>query len=240
MSLSSATVLERSLNSTANNIANMSTTGFKASRPLIDSLSAGGTGSDGTDISFVQDKGSYLDQSQGALTRTENMLDVAVSGTDWFSYESADGRTTYGRDGQLALSTDGVLLTTSGAAILDAGGGQITLPGDVGSQIAIARDGTITDREGNALGRIGLFSIANPDAMLPIGGGMYVDPGEAGVGASEGSAVLQGFLEGSNVQPTVEVTRLMDIQRAYERAIKVIDQTDELTRTAIQSISRSV
>ncbi len=240
VSLSSATVLERSLDSTANNIANMSTTGFKASRPLLDSLAFEGSGLGSEDISFVQDKGYYLDLSQGALTRTENTLDIAISGPDWFSYEGPDGGTAYGRDGRLVLTADGTLTTTTGAAILDVGGGRITLPADIGSQVIIARDGTIADQAGNALGRIGLFSVSNPNALNPIGGGLYKDPGPAGVDAAQDSAVIQGFLEGSNVQATVEVTRLMDIQRAYERAIKVIDQSDELTRTAIQSISRSV
>lgn len=240
VSLSSATVLERSLDSTANNIANMSTTGFKASRPLLDSLPFDGSGGDGGEVSFVQDKGYYLDLSQGTLTRTENTLDVAISGPDWFSYEGPDGTTAYGRDGRLVLTVDGLLTTTTGAAILDAGGGRITLPADIGSQVTIARDGTIADQTGNALGRLGLFSISNPNALNPIGGGLYKDPGAAGIDVAQDSAVLQGFLEGSNVQATVEVTRLMEIQRAYERAIKVIDQTDELTRTAIQSISRSV
>ena len=240
VSLSSATVLERSLDATANNIANMSTTGFKASRPLLDSLSFDSGASNSQEISFVQDKGAYLDLSQGTLTRTDNTLDIALSGTDWFSYEGPAGTTAYGRDGQLVLSADGILMTSSGAAILDTGGARITLPADVAPQVTIARDGTIADQEGNALGRIGVFSITNPNALNPIGGGLYLDPGAAGVELAEDSAVVQGFLEGSNVQATVEVTRLMDIQRAYERAIKVIDQSDELTRNAIQSISRSV
>lgn len=240
VSLSSATVLERSLDSTANNIANMSTTGFKASRPLLDSLPFSGGGIGNEEVSFVQDKGSYLDLSQGTLVRTEGKLDIAISGPDWFSYESPDGAITYGRDGRLVLNTDGSLTTTTGAAILNAGGGRITLPADIGSQIAISRDGVISDQAGNELAQLGLFSISNPNALSPIGGGLFKDPGSAGVNDSQESAVLQGFLEGSNVQATVEVTRLMEIQRAYERAIKVIDQSDELTRTAIQSISRSV
>lgn len=240
VSLSLATILERSLDSTANNIANMSTTGFKASRPLLDSLTMDVEGPNGNSISFVQDKGSYLDLSQGALTKTDSPLDLAVSGQGWFSYETAEGAQAYGRDGRLVVNVEGQLTTTSGAAILDAGGGTISLPTDIGTQFAIARDGTITDNSGAVLGRVGLFSVDNPDALNPIGGGLYLATAGAGVNATEDSAVLQGFLEQSNVQATIEVTRMMDIQRAYERAVKVIDQTDQLTRTAIQRISRSV
>ncbi len=240
VSLSSATVLERSLDATANNIANLSTTGFKASRPLLDSYTVGLSDAPEGEISFVQDKGSYLDLSQGTMVRTENALDLAVSGEGWFAYETEGGQTAYGRDGHLVMTVDGILATTKGVPILDVGGARITLPSDIGNDFAVTRDGTITDRDSNILGQIGLFSAERPNALVPIGGGMYIDPGQAGIDEAEDSTVLQGFLEGSNVQPTVEVTRLMDIQRAYERAVTVIERTDEMTRGAIQSISRSV
>ena len=241
VSLSLAAVLERSLDATANNIANVSTSGFKASRPLIESLAVPGGDATGA-VSFVQDKGRYLDLSQGALTQTESPFDVALSGPGWFSYETQAGQEAYGRDGRLVLSAEGQLTTTSGAALLDAGGGPIILPAEVGTDIVIARDGTITGAGGDVLGQIGTFTIEDPNTLTAIGGGLYVLAGgaEAEAAPVASNAVVQGYLEESNVQATVEVTRMMDIQRAYERAVRVIDQTDQLTRTAIQTISRRV
>lgn len=237
VSLSLAAVLERSLDSTANNIANMSTAGFKASRPLMESLVVG---SPGMEISFVQDNGSYLDLGQGGLIKTDNPLDIAVSGLDWLSYESAQGVRAFGRDGRMVLSADGELTTTSGAAVLDAGGGRITLPADIGVKFEIARDGTITDASGNVLGQIGTFSLSDASALSPIGEGLYVLKGGGEFALSENISIAQGFLEQSNVDGTLEVTRLIEIQRAYERAVRAIDQVDQLTQTAIQRISQRV
>ncbi|MCE8008962.1 flagellar hook basal-body protein [Aestuariivita sp.] len=242
VSLSLATVLERSLNSTAHNIANMSTSGFKASRPLLDSLTLPTDSSLGSSISFVQDKGNYLDLTQGAMVKTDSPFDVALSGPDWFAYQAPDGTEAFGRDGRLVISSEGELTTTTGAAILDADGRAITLPPDIGATFTIARDGTITDTDGGVLGQIGTFAIETPNALSAIGGGLYILPPGAGgrPERSDASAVVQGFVEQSNVQSTLEVTRMMDIQRAYERAVRVLEETDQLTQTAIQRISRSV
>ena len=241
VSLSLASVLERSLEATANNIANMSTSGFKVARPLVDSLTVPSGGPHG-DVSFVQDKGRYLDLSQGSLLQTENPLDIALSGSGWFTYETQNGQQAYGRDGRLVLSQEGRLTTTSGAVLLDAGGGPLTLPSDTGGTFTVARDGTLTDSKGSVLGQIGVFSVENPNALVSIGNGLYLlAPGSRASAADPGTAdVMQGYIEQSNVQATIEVTRMMEIQRAYERAVRVIEQSDQLTRTAIQTISRRV
>lgn len=240
VSVSLAAVLERSLDTTANNIANMSTAGFKASRPILDSIATDLGGIDAEVVNFVREKGHYIVMEQGAATKTGDPLNIAMSGTDWFGYQTEDGTQAYGRDGQLVLTADGKLTTTNGSAILDQGGGEIFLPPNVGSNVSIARDGTIADGEGNVLAQIGRFSTDNPNTLKAIGGGLYVAGGGAKFESSFESEILQGHLEQSNVNGTLEITRLIEIQRAYERAVKVIDQSDELSRTAIQRISRNV
>lgn len=240
ISLSLATVLERSLDVTANNIANLSTSGFKAGRPLLETQNIDDGRREGGSISYTQDRGSYLDLEQGALARTDNALDVAISGRDWFSYATEGDRPAYGRDGRLVISPDGALTTTMGAAILDAGGSPITLPVEPGSDFVIARDGTITNASGVVYSQIGLVSIEAPEALQSIGNGLYHLPEGMTGTQSQSSSILQGFLEQSNVQGTLEITRMMEIQRAYERAVKVMDETNELTRTAIQRISQRV
>ena len=238
ISLSLATVLERSLDVTANNIANMSTTGFKAVRPLLDSLDVG-AGESGA-ISYVQDKGVYLDYEQGALSKTDNPLDIAISGDAWFSFSLESGEQAFGRDGRLVISPDGVLTTQGGAALLDFGGSPVTLPADIGFDFNIAEDGSITGPDGDVLGQIGLYSIDNPHALSSAGDGLYLPGQGVTFEAGGGGAVVQGYIEQSNVQGIVEITRMMDIQRAYERAVKVINQADEVSKTAIQRISQKV
>lgn len=240
VSLSLTTVLERSLDTTANNIANLSTTGFKAGRPILDAVTLGDGNGESQKASFVQDKGFYLDMDQGELSKTGNPLDIAVSGKDWFSYEVDGGFRVFGRDGRLAVAPDGTLVTSSGAAILDITGGRVSLPPETGTSFVVARDGTVTDESGSILAQIGIFAIDEPDNLRPIGGGLYLPPDGAGAVTSTQSTILQGFLEQSNVQGTLEITRLMEIQRAYERAVKIIDQADQLTRSAIQRISQNV
>lgn len=237
VALSLTAALERSLDATANNIANMSTSGFKASRPLMEALSVGAAH---TEVNYVRDVGPYLDMEQGALSKTDNPLDIAVTGNDWLSYETTQGVRAFGRDGRLVVSAEGVLTTTSGAALLDEGGARISIPADVGTELTVARDGVVTNASGDVLGQIGRFSISDVTALNPIGDGLYSLQDGADISLSDQSAIAQGFLEQSNVDGTLEVTRLIEIQRAYERAVRVIDQADQLTQTAIQRISQSV
>ena len=117
VSLSHATALERSLNMTAHNLANASTAGFKAMFPVFEAKSHGPEGAL-TAINYVQDNGTFLDNSQGPMTRTDNPTDFAVTGDGWFGFE-AGGGTVYGRFGQLTLDVDGQLVTAAGHAILD-------------------------------------------------------------------------------------------------------------------------
>jgi flagellar basal-body rod protein FlgF len=237
VSLSQATALERSLNMTAHNLANASTAGFKAINPLLESIQDSSTA---RDISYVQDRGTYLDLKEGTLTPTGNPFDVALGGDGWMSFQLDSGATGYSRHGRLILDVDGQLKTASGRPLLDAGGGPITLPDDVGQDITITSGGTITDRTGAVLGTIGVVTIEQGAAMLSLGGGMYHLPDNAAAPQQAADPkVKQGFVENSNVEAVLEMTRLIDIQRAYENSIKLMNQDDDLTKTVIQRLGRS-
>lgn len=240
VSLSLATTLQRSLEVTANNIANASTTGFKASRPISESF-VGEQESDPSEVvNYVRDKGNYLDATQGPLLPTGNPLDLAVSGDGWFSYETPTG-VGYGRDGRLLINSEGLLVTASGAPILDEGGAPIPIPADSAQSIVVGKDGTIMGRNGVELGKIGVFRILDPNKLQPIGNGIYLlPPGSGAVTPAETAAVSQGFIEQSNVKPVVELTQLMEIQRAYERAVTLMNQANDLTKRAIERIARVV
>ncbi len=239
VSLSLATALQRSMDLAAHNMANASTAGYKAAQPLFEAVQPDGTSD--TEISYVEDRGTYLNVSQGAMLATSNPLDLALSGPGWFSYEAGAGATAYGRDGRLTVNADGQLSTLAGAPILNQGGAPITLPQALGQEITISGDGTITDAEGTILGQIGIFRVPDVDKLVPIGGGLYLYGDAAGGMAPDTETqIAQGFIEQSNVQPIVEMTRLMDIQRAYERAAKLMSDSNDLTRQAIQRLGRVV
>ncbi|MCP9481057.1 flagellar hook basal-body protein [Shimia sp. CNT1-13L.2] len=238
VSLSYASALERSLDATAHNLSNASTAGYKAFRPVFETVDAEAETVGGDAISYVQDRGSYLDATQGAIMPTGNPLDLAVSGNGWFGFE-VDGEQAYGRNGRLVVDVNGRLTTASGHALMDAGGAPIILPNDVGQDITIAPDGTISGPDGAVLGRVGLYDIQADALMHPIGQGLYISPlGVEAAQPAENSRVAQGFVESSNVEPVIEMTRMIDIQRAYENSLRLIGEEDDLTKQAIQRLGR--
>ena len=236
ISLSLATAMRRDLDVTANNIANANTAGFKGERVAFEAYVAATPG--GEETEFVLDVGSYVDLTQGALTQTGNPLDVALNGKGWLSYETTEGQVGYGRDGRLIVGPEGTLQTVSGARVLDSGGGPITLPPDPGT-ITITTDGTIATEQG-PVGQIGVFDLPDVQSYERIGQGMFVPPEGAADTAVEAEAteVIQGSIEGSNIQPVSEVTRLLDVQKAYERAHKIIETEDRLLRDALRRLGR--
>ena len=235
VAVSLATAMRRSLDVTANNIANAGTAGFKAERIALDMFSTGGGGTE-----YVLDAGSYVDVRQGAMTTTGNPLDVALTGPGWLAFATLDGRTGYGRDGNLALDADGNLVNAAGEFLLGPDGAPIALPPDAGA-IEIAPDGTITSADGGPLARIGVFDLDEPNALERIAGGLLVARagGADGARPAEGTTILQGAVESSNVEPVLEMVGLLEIQRAYERATQMIRTHDELARDAIRRAGRT-
>lgn len=240
VSLSLATALERSMDLAAHNMANASTAGYKATQALFEAVEPDGN-TDTTAISYVQDRGTYTDASQGALIATGNPLDIALTGPGWFSFQAEGDITAYGRDGRLTVNSEGQLATLSGAPILNASGNPITLPNDLGQEIIFTQDGTITDLNGTALGQIGIFRLPDVNQLVPMGNGLFQSDDSLGnVELDRETQLSQGFIEQSNVQPIIEMTRLMDIQRAYERASKLMTESNDQTRQAIQRLGNVV
>ena len=239
VSLSLASALERSLDATAHNLSNASTAGYKAFRPVFEAVESETVSASGDAISYVRDGGSYVDPAPGAIMPTGNPLDLAISGGAWFQFETDGDQVAYGRNGRLVVDIEGRLTTTSGHALLDAGGGPIVLPDDVGQEISIASDGTITGPDGALLGQVGLYDVESDALMHPIGNGLYISPLAQAAVPAEGSTVTQGFVEASNVQPIIEMTRMIDIQRAYENSLRLVGEEDSLTKQAIQRLGRA-
>jgi flagellar basal-body rod protein FlgF len=239
VALSSAMMKRRTLDLVANNMANANTAGYKGERGVFEEYvdkASGGTRSAPT--SFVVDRGSYLETAQGGLSQSGNALDVALQGEGWLSYLTEAGERTYGRDGRMTIDAQGNLVTMNGHNVLDAGGGAIAIPAEAGD-ITIAKDGTISGTDGNVIAQIGMFDIPDIQAYARRGAGMFVPPeGAQPAGPALNSTLHQGFVEQSNVDSITEMTRMMEVQRSYDRASKLLENTAELKKQTISRLGR--
>lgn len=227
--LSRQTVLERQLDVVANNIANVNTTGFKADQSLFQEYLMPGAREDnfvGRDRreSYVQDRGTYRDVSQGAAQETKNPLDLAIQGNGFLVVQTAAGE-RYTRDGGLQLNNQGQLVTEEGDQVLGTAGPIVFQPTD--HDVNIAPDGTVTVQEGNnrtdALrGKLRLVSFADAQQLLKQGSNLYA----AADGAAQPdlkSTLEQGYLEKSNVNAVAEMSHMIEVTRAYTQIATMLN-----------------
>ncbi|RJF87110.1 flagellar basal-body rod protein FlgF [Oleomonas cavernae] len=233
--LSQQMVLERQMEMVANNIANLNTTAFKGERPVFQEyvMQAG----QNKPVSFVLDYGVSRDSRAGVLTPTDSPFDVAMNGDGWFSVQTPNG-VRYTRNGHFTMDPDGRMVTREGYALLDDGGGEITIDQPELGTPVIGRDGTVAQGT-NQIGRVGVFTFANDQQLRAAGDSLYEAPaGAAPTAANDTAQVVQGMLEGSNVQPVVEMTRMIDLQRRYQTMQNLMTSDHDLQRTAIQRLGR--
>ncbi len=229
----------------ANNLANVSTNGFKKNKAEFQDLlytssrAAGADAGGGNQVPTGIDigHGSRLVSTakiftQGELTKVDGMLNVAISGDGFFEVQMPDGNKAYTRDGSFRVDKDGRVVTNDGM-VLQGGFGPV--PADTVS-VTITKSGqmTVTNATGSSVSNLQLSRFVNPSGLKPIGGNLYVEteasgtaeagnPGENGFGRIE-----QGFLEGSNVKVVEEMVNLILAQRAYEVNSKAVQAADEM------------
>lgn len=238
----------------SNNIANMTTTGFKRQRAAFQDLiyqnidRPGSTSSDaGTTVPSglqlglgVRSGAVYRMHGQGALRITENPLDVAITGEGFYQVQLPSGQTAYTRDGTFQINENGELVTTQGYAI-DPG---ITIPADA-TDIDINESGEVLvsipgQTAASNVGQIQLANFINPTGLEAIGDNLYKETDASGApttgnpGTDEFGRLRQGSLEQSNVNVVEEITELITAQRAYEMNSKVISTSDEMMQSASQ------
>ncbi len=238
----------------SNNIANMTTTGYKRRRPEFQDLLyqsqrriGAASGQDGSIVPAgvelglgVKTAAVYRVHGQGNLVNTENSLDLAIQGDGFFVVELPSGDTAYTRSGNFQLSPDGLIVTADGYTVSPG----ITVPGDA-IEISISAEGQVTAKiEGQValadLGQLDLASFVNPAGLSALGNNLLMETeasGTAVIGTpgSDGFGTLQqGFLESSNVNPVQEITALITAQRAYEMNSKVISAADQMLGTVTQ------
>ncbi len=239
VALSRQMTLRREFDLIANNVANVDTTGFKAEALMLATKTErppGGafTGS-GRPISFVLDNGVARDFGQGPIKPTGAPFDVAITGDGFFQITTADGD-RYTRDGRFAMNAEGKLVTQTGDLVAGEGGGDITLDPRLGSP-QIAGDGTVS-QGGQAVGRIAVMRFTNRGELSKTGEGLYENTSNQQPQQANDAKLSQGMLEGSNVQSIAQITRLIEVSRAYEQTAKLMDQMGDTNSQAVQRLGR--
>jgi flagellar basal-body rod protein FlgF len=239
--LSRQTVLERQLDVVANNIANVNTAGFKADQSLFEEYLTSGAHEDNFKpgdrrVSYVQDRGTYRDFAQGAPEQTKNPLDVAITGNAFLVVQTAGGE-RYTRDGGLQMNNLGQLVTQAGNPVLGTSGPIVFQPTD--HDINISPDGTVTVVEGNGRtdslrGKLRLVSFADAQKLLKEGSNLYSGEGAA---PDLKSQVQQGYIEKSNVNGVAEMSRMIEITRAYTQIATMLQQESDLHKSAIEKLA---
>ena len=229
--LSRQVALRRQLDVVANNIANMSTPGFKAQDVLFQEYAAGGRGDEA--YSMVSDYGTYRNARSGPVTRTENPLDVAIEGNGFLVVETAEGP-RYTRSGRMSIGPDRQLVDSNGLPILGEGDRPIVVPPEA-TEITIAKDGTISNVN-EQIGRLRVVRFDREQFLTEQGRGLFssTEPAQP----VQDVRVHQGSLEGSNVQPVIEMTRMIELQRQYQSTQRLLETEHENQRNAISKLSR--
>lgn len=233
--LSQQMVLERQMDMVANNIANLNTTAYRAARPVFQEyvMNAGPK----QPVSFVLDFGVARDSRPGVMTPTDNPFDLAISGEGFMSVQTPDG-IRYTRNGHFTLDPTGRVTTREGYPLLDEGGAEITVDDlNLGTPV-ISGDGTVAQGD-TQLGKVGMFSFENEQGLKAVGESLFEVPAGVTANPVDGETrLVQGMLESSNVQPVVEITRMIELQRRYQTMQNLISEDHDLQRTAIQRLGK--
>jgi flagellar basal-body rod protein FlgF len=232
VALSRQGALRRQMDVVANNLANMNTNGFKAERMLFTDhvVKSGAPGGPAAPIAFVRDIATVRDDAPGRAEPTGNPLDLAIQGEGYLVVEGQGGELLYSRNGRLQLDGEGRLVTADGAPVLTTADTPIFL-GETDTDIVIARDGTVSSGNGE-LGRLRVVAFDAQAALLPAGGGLFsTDAQPVDVAAP---VLEQGMLERSNVEPILEMEKMIRVERAYTSVRDLINREDDRLKQMLQ------
>ncbi|MCL7929298.1 flagellar basal-body rod protein FlgG [Halomonas llamarensis] len=231
----------------SNNLANVSTNGFKRSRPVFEDLLYQNMRQPGAQNNIqdrlpsgmqvgtgVRSVATERLHTQGGLEQTENSRDLAINGKGFFQVLMPDGTTAYTRDGSFQLNENGQMVTANGYPLEPA----VFIPENALS-VNIGEDGIVSVREpgnpvDNEIGQVNLASFINPTGLESIGGNLYLETGSSGApnqnipGQNGIGSLFQGYVETSNVSVVEEMVSMIQTQRAYEINSKAITTSDEM------------
>jgi len=230
----------------SNNLANVSTTGFKRARAVFEDLlyqtirQPGAQSSEQTQLPSGLQLGTGVKPvaterifTQGNLQQTGNAKDVAIQGNGFFQVQMPDGTTSYTRDGSFQLDSNGQLVTASGYPVQPA----ITIPPDA-QTLTIARDGTVSVQQPGSstvtVGTLQLATFVNPAGLQSLGENLYAESASSGTpssntpGSNGAGTLNQAYVETSNVNVVEEMVNMIQTQRAYEINSKAIQTSDQM------------
>ena len=236
--LSRQMTLRRELDIVANNIANADTTGFKVESLLVqtDPAAPAFTLDGPKPVKFALDVGVARNFTPAALHNTSAPLDLGIEGPGFFKI-SATGGERYTRDGHFRMDDTGRLVTQAGQPVLDEGGGEITLD-PLKGPVAIATDGTISQGT-ERIGKVAVVKFDTLSALDKAGDNLYRNTSNQQPQALTTAVVHQSMLENSNVNSINEITRMIEVTRAYESLAKMMDSTAELSRRSVERMGRT-
>ncbi|HEX5458639.1 MAG TPA: flagellar basal-body rod protein FlgF [Steroidobacteraceae bacterium] len=219
------------------NLANASTTGFKADLAAFQSQAVVGSGY--ASRVYATDSTTGWDQSQGALLTTGQSLDVALQGPGYIAVQGPNGQEAYTRNGDLHLTSTGLLVTSTGQPVLG-DNGPITLPPS--SSIKIGDDGTITvlpfGAPAQSLATVGRIKLVNPpaDTLVRASGGLFqlAAGGSATAPADASVKLASGVLESSNVDLASAMVNMIDLSRNFDLQVKAMKSADDNAQASSQ------
>ena len=233
LAISRQLALRNNMDITANNIANMNTTGFRSQHMLFNEYIEDPKGAD-DELSFVLDKGQYQTTTAGPMKLTGNQLDVAISGPAYIGITGPGGQQFYTRAGAFQMDAAGIITDASGNPVSDAGGGQIIVPAG-STEIKIDEQGNVSNQDGQ-IAQIMMVEFENLQMLEAQGNNLYATD-QAGIPA-ENSVMKQGVLEGSNVQPVQEMTNMIDTLRTYQSVQNLLSEENDRLRDAIDKLTQ--
>jgi len=242
--LSRQMALQRELDVVSNNIANLNTTGFKADNVVFQEFLMPGARANqfaGADrqLSFVHDRATWLDLSQGPVEHTGNPLDVAIGGNAFLTVQTPRGE-RYTRNGALQINAQGQLVTSEGLQVIGQNGPIVFQPND--RDISIGVDGLISVREGqnttdSQRGKLKLASFDQPQRLQKDGTSTYMAPAGVTPQVPTDARVSQGTIEKSNVKSVVEMTRMVEVTRAYTQIASMLQSQSDTRKSAIDKLA---
>lgn len=234
VSLSSQLALDRRLTTLADNVANSTTVGFRATEVKFNQVISD---QKVADVAFVSQGNEFISTRAGGMTETGGTLDFAIKGDAWFQVETPSGPTLT-RDGRFTLTEAGELVTLNGYAVLDAGGGPIQLDGANGP-IVLSADGQL-NQNGQPVAALGLFSADLSGGFTRAGNSGLITtiPPEPVIDRLD-AGVVQGYVEESNVNAIGEMTQLIQVTRAFESIASLLRDSEESMNEAVRTLGGS-